>query len=77
MTPGLVSPPLNKVEKFMYLGSVIHMDGRFKEDMKHMIKSEWMTWKETTGTKMSQMSLNINKTLIYGTEFWIVTMNIR
>ena len=74
---GTVIP---RVERFKYLGSIIHEDGEIDEAINQRIKSRWQKWKKASGVlsdKRIPLKLKgrvyrtvIRSTLLYGVECW-------
>ena len=68
------------MERFKYLGSIIHEDGEIDEDINQRIKSGWQKWKKASGVlcdKKIPLKLMgrvyrsvVRPTLLYGAECW-------
>ena len=74
---GVVIP---RVERFRYLGSIIHENGEIDEDINQRIKIGWQKWKKASGVlcnKRIPLKLKgrvyrmvVRPTLLYGAKCW-------
>ncbi|XP_063362869.1 uncharacterized protein LOC134651698 [Cydia amplana] len=72
--------PLNQVNSFKYLGSVISCDGSIDADVSHRINTGWMKWKDLTGVlcdkrmpvtiKGKVYKAAVRPAMVYGAECW-------
>lgn len=78
--------PLEEVDQFTYLGSVIAVDGGTEEDVKarigkartafNILNKIWKTKNISLNTKLKIFNSNVKTVLLYGSETWRTTKHI-
>jgi len=79
------SEPLEQVDDFTYLGSIISKDNAAQKDIQARLgkargafarqKSIWKSTQYSTGTKIKLYNSVVKPVLLYGSECWRVTQN--
>jgi len=79
------SEPLEQVDDFTYLGSIISKDNAAQKDIQARLgktrgafvrlKSIWKSTQYSTGTKIKLYNIVVKPVLLYGSECWRVTQN--
>jgi hypothetical protein len=70
--------PMN--DTFRYLGSMLQSEGEIDEDVSHIIRAEWVKWRQTSGVLCDKKVPNkledkfyrttIRSAMMYGAECW-------
>ena len=81
-SPNIDGIPLNKVEEFKYLGSILNTKANTERDIAHTINTGWMKWRTLSGvlcdakipikTKGTVYKRAVRPAMLYGSECWAV-----